>query len=428
VRVEDGIPRLHTSRFDQPSGMKVVIHPDPSCPLVAVSVWYAAGSSDEWPARTGLAHLFEHLFKNSQNVRRHHYEILRQVGAHTANASTGTDRTAYFEVVPGAALDLALWLESDRMGYFLPGLDGQRLAAQKAVVRSERRQRYENVPHGDEQFAIAAALYPEGHPLRHLTIGLHQHIEAASLDDVAAWYRTWYVPANAVVVVAGGIERIAAEDAVARWFGRFPPSLTPPRATPLAPSPSTRTLQVEDRFATLRRLRWVWPGPGEADTDDLALDVLATSLCAAGIGSLWKSLVYEQPLAQRVSAWSGSHRLGGEWHLVVDLRPDADEARVRGEVDGALRRACELPLDEAFLARIVGRREASVTWQLQSVESRASLIQRGMLHRCDPNGFAEELLQYRRLSGEGVRQAAARWLGPDRAVQVEVVPSPPSRR
>ncbi len=199
----DGLPQLAVERFTLPCGLDVLVHTDRAVPLVAVWMGYRVGSSDEGDGQSGFAHLFEHMFKNSLHLGgRHHYQVLREAGATDANAQTGTDRTVYHEVMPRAALDTALWIEADRMAFFLPGLDEARLAKQIAVVQSERRQRYENAPYGPERFATSLALYPDEHPLRHLTIGRHEDIAAATLARVEAFYRTWYVPANATLVLS----------------------------------------------------------------------------------------------------------------------------------------------------------------------------------------------------------------------------------
>ena len=170
VQFDAELPHLHTRRRTLPCGLEIVLHPDPDVPQVAVSVWYRVGSSDERVDRTGFAHLFEHLFKRSpERLGGHHYDLLKRAGATDANASTGPDRTAYHEVVPSHQLELALWLEAGRMGLFVEDFDAARLVAQQAVVRAERRQRYEDVPYGADRFATALALYPDGHPHRHLT-------------------------------------------------------------------------------------------------------------------------------------------------------------------------------------------------------------------------------------------------------------------
>ncbi|MBK7537223.1 MAG: insulinase family protein [Myxococcales bacterium] len=254
-----GAPALAAERFRLACGLEVVVHPDPSLPQVAVHMAYYVGASDDPPGRSGLAHLFEHLFKNSAHLEgRHHYDILRRVGASEANASTGVDRTSYHQVVPAHQLEVALWLESDRMGYFLPAMTRARLEAQQQVVRSERRQRYENAPYGQERFAMAAALYPPGHPLRHLVIGDHADIAAATLDDIVDFYRTWYVPANAHLVIAGAVEVGQARRLVDRYFGSFPAS-----QTPVAGATVGRRRPDPERVLVgrLRRLRDPWPDP-----------------------------------------------------------------------------------------------------------------------------------------------------------------------
>lgn len=414
-------PSLPVTRRTLPCGLDLVVHADPAAPPVCVSVWYRVGSSDEAPERTGLAHLFEHLFKNSQHMPAHHYDVLRRAGASEANASTSADRTAYHEVVPGDALPLALWLEADRMGYWVPGLDAARVATQQAVVRAERRQRYENVPYGAERFALAAALYPEGHPHRHLTIGLHEHIAAATMDDLERFYRTWYVPANATLVVAGDVDPVEVDDLVDRYFGSFPASARPARRAPIPIAPAGPIMErVVDPFAALVRIHRAWPGPLAFDADEPALDLAASAWCAVGTGRLWRRLVYETELAQRVSAWCSGARLGGELHVAVDLRTGADPAAVRAILD----EECAAPLDEPSLARAVTRREAAVIWSLAQLPRRVSTLQRYALYTGTADHLAADLARYRAVTPASVAAALARWLVPAHMVDVETVPGP----
>jgi zinc protease len=433
VELTAGGPRLHVHRFALPCGLDVVLHPDPAATLVSVSVWYKVGSTDEAIGTSGFAHLYEHLFKNSIHLAgRHHYEVLREAGSVTANASTSPDRTAYYEVVPPTALDVALWIEADRMGYFLPALRPEPLDAQKRVVRNERRQRYENAAYGAERFAIAEALYPEGHPLRYLTIGRHEDIEAATLDQVADFYRTWYVPANAQLVVAGAIDAAGGEAAVRRWFGSFPASVRPARATPAAPpitAPIARALV--DRFAAIGRIHRVWATapraiaataqPEPPSTDDEALEMLAQSLVATGTGTLWKRLVHTEQLAVRVSAWLTVNRLAGEWHVTADLRAGADPARVRAAIDDELARAMAGAVGDRELDRCKRRREAGALWRLQSVANRSGVIQRGLLYDDDPQALIRELALDAAVTPATVAAAARRWLAPARMVEIETV-------
>ena len=418
VIFEGDAPHLATRRRRLPCGLDVVVHPDAATPQVAVSVWYRAGSSDQRPGRTGFAHLFEHLFKSSpERLGGHHYEVLKRAGSSEANASTGADRTAYHEVVPAHQLDLALWLESERMGYFARDFDVERLIAQQAVVRAERRQRYEDVPYGAERFAVARALYPEGHPLRDLTIGLHDDIQAATYDDVLAFYRTWYVPANATLVIAGDVP--ADVDArVDRYFGSFPASTRPTRPVPPPLRVAPTTAQVSDPFAALGRIHRAWLGPVAFGDGETELDVLTAAWTAVGTGSIWRRLVYERSLAQRVSAWTSNGRLGGEVHVSVDLRGGADPAEVRALLD----EACQAPIDARAIDRAVTRREAGAIWGLTGLARRASLIQRHMLYRDEPDGLATDLARYREVTPDTIAAAAARWLDPAHRIEIETTP------
>jgi predicted Zn-dependent peptidase len=422
----DYVPSIAYTRRTLPCGLDVIVHRDDTSPQVCTSVWYRAGSSDERPDRTGFAHLFEHLFKNSEHMPAHHYDVLRRAGASEANASTSTDRTAYHEIVPANELALALWLEADRMGYFLGGLasDGaERLAVQQSVVRAERRQRYEAVPYGPERFACALALYPDGHPLRHLTIGLHDHIQAATLADVDSWFRTWYVPANATLVIAGDVDPSECDALVDRYFGSFPPSVRPVRPVPppieLA---GPVTARVEDRFAALRRIHRVWHAPGAFADGEAELDLVASAWCATGTGSLWRRLVYETQLAQRVSSWLQSGRLGGELHVAVDLKTGADPAAVRAILD----EECARVPDAAGLERAYTRREAGAIWALVALSRRAQLLERYALYTDEPDGLRPELARYRAVTLESSAAALARWARPDRMVEVETVPLAPA--
>jgi zinc protease len=420
VAFDGDAPHLATRSRTLPCGLDVVVHRDTASPQVAVSLWYRVGSSDERADRTGFAHLFEHLFKSpAERLGGHHYEVLRRAGATEANASTSADRTAYHEVVPAHQLELALWLESERMGYFARDFDAERLTAQQAVVRAERRQRYEDVPYGAERLAMALALYPEGHPLRHLTIGRHDDIQAATVDDVLAFYRTWYVPANATLVVAGDVDDAALDALVDRYFGSFPASQRPQRPAPelAAPAGDAPRTRIVDRFAALGRIHRAWLGPVAFGDGEPELDVLTAAWTAVGTGAIWRRLVYDTQLAQRVAAWTSNGRLGGEVHVAVDLRTGADPERVRAILDEECRRG----IDERAIDRAVTRREAGAIWSLTGLARRASLIQRHMLYRQEPDGLAAELARYRTVTPATIDAAITRWLDPAAMVEVETV-------
>ncbi len=423
ITFDGQLPRLAIRRRRLPCGLEVVIHGDESTPQTAVSVTYRVGNSDERPDRTGFAHLFEHLFKSSPERLggHHHYDVLKRAGSGEANASTSPDRTAYHEVVPSNQLALALWLESERMGYFLPDFDAARLATQQAVVRSERRQRYEDVPYGAERFQIGYALYPEGHPLRHGTIGRHEDIQAATVDDVADFYRTWYVPANATLVIAGDGDPAEIDALVDRYFGGFPASTRPVRPTPALPPITPMRERVVDKFAALARIHRVWPGPAAFAEGEADLDIATSAWTAIGTGPLWRRLVYEAQLAQRVSAWASCGRLGGEVHVAVDLRTGADPDRVRAILD----EECTAPIEAPAIQRVITRHEAGTIWSLTGIARRAAMIQRFMLYTDEPDGLAAELASYQAVTPETIRQALGRWLARP-YVEIETVPMGPA--
>jgi zinc protease len=423
VRFEGDLPRLAVHRRVLPCGLEVIVHPDPTVPQICASVWYRVGSSDERPDRTGFAHLFEHLFKASPARLGgfHHYDILKRAGSSEANASTSADRTAYHEVLPSHQLELALWLESDRMGYFADCFDVERLITQQSVVRAERRQRYENVPYGAERFAVGLALYPEGHPLRNLTIGRHDDIQAATFDDVLAFYRTWYVPANATLVIAGDVPD-DVDALVDKYFGSFPRSLRPTRPLAAAPPPAPVRTAIVDPFAALRRIHRAWLGPTALAADEAELDILTAGWSAVGTGALWRRLVYDAPLAQRVSAWTLNGRLGGELHVAVDLRTGADPAAVRAILD----EECARGVDALAIERSVTRREASTVWGLSSLTRRVGLLQRGMLYANEPDVLASELQAYRAVTTASITAALGRWLGAAKMIEIETVPAAPT--
>ncbi len=229
---------LEFDKYVLENGLEVVLHRDTAAPDVAVNLWYHVGSGDEVLGKSGFAHLFEHMmFQGTKHTGEDvHFKTLEEIGASSINGSTTTDRTNYFQTVPRHHVETALWLESDRMGYLLDLLTEESFRNQVDVVRNERRQRYDNRAYGRARFALARTLYPEGHPYRYMTIGRHEDLENASLEDVRAFFRQWYVPSNATLVIAGDFEIADMKALVTKWFGTFPtlPRPTPGKAAPPA--------------------------------------------------------------------------------------------------------------------------------------------------------------------------------------------------
>jgi hypothetical protein len=369
IAFHDGLPHLATTRRTLPCGLDVIVHADDSAPQVCVSVWYRVGSSDERADRTGFAHLFEHLFKSTPDRTggQHHYELLKRAGSTEANASTGADRTAYHEVLPAHQLALALWLESDRMGYYLP-MPEERLTTQQSVVRAERRQRYEDVPYGAERFAPRSRCIPRP-PARHPTIGRHDDIQAATLEDVAAFYRTWYVPANATLVVTGDDDVDALVDATS--------ATSRPRRDPLAARPSRSPARARSTVDIASRRcrdpsRMHAPAAFSSTRPARHPDLGGS---AVGTGALWRRLVYETTRTTRVRV--PRTRLGGEVHVAVD--PHRRRSAAARDPRRRTARADERSIERRHAPRsardLVAHRHAKRTQMLQAA-----------MYTADPDG------------------------------------------
>ena len=319
--------------FTLPNGLRVVVHTDRKAPVVAVNVWYHVGSKDEPPGKTGFAHLFEHLmFQGSENYRDEFFGPFEQAGATNQNGTTNTDRTNYFQNVPTTALDMALWMESDRMGHFLGAIDQGLLDEQRGVVQNEKRQG-ENQPYGLAWDRLARASYPAGHPYSWSVIGSMADLNAANLDDVRTWFRTWYGPNNAVLVLAGDIDLATAREKATLYFGDIPPGpvTTQPAVDVAKRETSTREV-MPDRVPQVRIYRsWNVAEFGTADADHLAL--LAQVLGGSRSSRLDRRLVHEEALVDSVSAFSMSAQLGGRFMVIASVKRDVDPAKVEAILD-----------------------------------------------------------------------------------------------
>ncbi|MBM4341894.1 MAG: insulinase family protein [Deltaproteobacteria bacterium] len=424
----DDVPKVVHERYALPSGMEVLLVPDRSVPLVAVNLWVHVGSGDEVPGRSGFAHLFEHMmFQGGKHAGEdQHFPVLRKVGATGINGTTNSDRTNYFEQVPSHHLETALWLESDRLGWLLDLLNQKSLDNQREVVRNERRQRYDNVPYGKERFEINRLLYDEGHPYRHLTIGLHQDLERASLDDVRGFFRFWYVPSNTTLCLAGDFDPKAVRKIVAKWFGSFPRMPKPAHADrPLPVVPGARSAVVVDPLAKLVRLHWAWHSPKTYAPGDAELDIAAHALGSAGTGRLYKRLVHQLQLAQSVSVHQASAQLSSTFHVTVDLRPGADREQAAAIVQEELARLANEPIDERERNRAVVEVESAFVWGLEGLNTRCEVLQGYNHYLGQTDWIAKDLQRYRGATPQAVRDTAARFLRPEAQVFVLTMPGPP---
>jgi zinc protease len=422
-------PKIEFEKYKLSNGMEVILAPDKTVPLVAVNVWYHVGSGNEVLGRSGFAHLFEHMmFQGSKNAiavngKDPHFATLRKIGSNEVNGTTNTNRTNYFEVVPSNQIETALWLESDRMGHLLDVLDRTELDNQIDVVRNERRQNYDNVPYRKALFALYAAMYPEGHPYRYLTIGKHEDLTAASVDDVKNFFKTWYVPSNATLTIVGDFDSAEAKKVVEKWFGGFPTSKKPTTVTIPTPAPKPTTVTVEDSFAKLRQVTFAWHTPRLFAEGDAELDIAANAMSAEGRGRLYKTLVYDKQLAQSVNASQQSNGFSSMFTITVTLRTGADLEEVKKLVMAEVARVAKENLSDKEIQRFIAETEAAAIYQLQSFNARADQLQSYNHFLDDPGKLTWDLDRYRKTTPEKIRAAFAKYIMPAYAVTVITNPA-----
>ena len=408
------------------NGLDVLIHEDRALPIVAVNIWYHVGSKNEVPGRTGFAHLFEHLmFEGSQHYDRGYFHPLQEAGA-SLNGSTNADRTNYWEVVPTNALDRALWMESDRMGYLLPALTDTKFANQRDVVLNERRQNYENRPYGLAGMAIVDALYPPSHPYHWLTIGAAEDIGAADIDDVRAFFQQYYHPGNASLALAGDIDTRNGLQLAEWYFGEIPggPRPEPVRVpVPEAP-PEDLRLVIEDRVE-LPRLYLAWHSPALFAEGDAELDLVAEVLSSGKTSRLYRALVYEQRIATEVAASQNSRELGSFFQVVATAAPGRTLAEVERSITKEINAVIDRGPTTAELERCLAQAEAHFLFRLQTVGGfggKSDQLNAYNTFVGDPGYFEQDLGRYRSATTAFLRESAARYLLPSRRVLLSVVP------
>jgi zinc protease len=426
--------RVAFTQFTLPNGLHVILHEDHTVPLVTVNVWYHVGSAREKTGRTGFAHLFEHLmFEGSAHVKEGEFDTLLEAAGATNNGSTEKDRTNYFIDVPSNALELALFLESDRMGYLLDSMSPERVNGQRDVVKNERRQSYENAPYGMASIEIDKMLFPEGHPYRWPTIGYMEDLTAASYEDVVEFFRKYYQPANASLVVAGDIDPAKTHALVEKWFGDVKPGNqpVPPLDHPHATLASVTRKTIEDRVQ-LPRLYLTWLTPALFKPGDAELDVVSQILAGGKNSRLYKRLVYDLQIAQDVSAFQASAALDSQFQIIVTARPGDPTStptalidRIKTIVDEEIAKLQQAPPTPREFQRAMNQIEASFYNRMESVGGfggKGDQLNAYFTNTGNPDYFNEDLARYRALSAGDVQAAAAFWLPANRRVELTVEP------
>jgi predicted Zn-dependent peptidase len=398
------------------NGLRIVLSPDPSVPVVAVNLWYGVGSRNEAPGKTGFAHLFEHMmFQGSEHVPKNgHFELIERVGGNL-NGSTWFDRTNYYETVASNDLELALWLEADRMGWLLPAMDQEKLDNQRAVVKNEKRQRYDNQPYGDWSERLQAMMYPEAHPYRHTVIGSMEDLDAASLEDVESFFRSYYTPNNAVLTIAGDVDAAAALSLVDRYFGEIPRGPEPP---PLPGDPMVQGLlgrTVREHVVSdvpLPRLIMAFRVPPYS-SDDFAVAEVSRALLGMGRASrLYRRLVRERRIAESVVSYVYPLLSGASMMLVwATGYPETDLGALEAAVSEELEALAGAEASE--VDRAIALTETDLVRTLERVAGRADLLSMFELYFDDPDRLNHELDRLRGVSVDQIREFAAERLGTD---------------
>ncbi len=411
-------------KFTLPNGLEVVVHEDHSLPMVAVNVWYHVGSKDEEPRRTGFAHLFEHvMFEGSKHHDASFFEPLQKVGANL-NGSTTPDRTNYWETLPSNYLELALWLESDRMGFLLDALDQSRFDIQRDVVKNERRQSYENRPYGMVPLLLQPALFPAPHPYSWPTIGSPEDLDSASLDDIKEFFRRFYSPSNASVAIAGDVAKDEALRLVERYFSDLPPG---PAINRVGRMDSRLTGEVSltttDRVQ-LPRLHMVWPSRPLFDDDEAPLDLLAAVLADGKTSRLYRTLVYETQIARDVYAGHYSQEISGEFFIQITANPGHGLEEIQSVLDSELDGIRREPPTETELTRAVNRIQAQHVRQLERAGGfggRADQLNHYNVFAGDPSLINSVMDRYTAVTSDDISRVAASVLGDDH-VRISVLP------
>jgi predicted Zn-dependent peptidase len=421
--------QIPIDRYELDNGLTVILSEDHTNPVVAVNLWYNVGSRDERPGRTGLAHLFEHMmFQGSQHVpETGHIAHVERAGG-SLNASTWLDRTNYYDTVPADRLELVLWLESDRLGCFVPALTQEKLDNQRDVVKNERRQRVDNQPYGDWDERLQGLLYPPDHPYHHSVIGSMEDLDAASLDDVANFFRTYYAPNNAVLTLCGDFDPAEARRLIHRWFGPIPrgPAIPPVPGRPLL-DPFKLGQEVRDIViggVPLPRVYLAWRIPVYGTPEYYAADVLSELLAGGKSARLYRELVRGRRLARSVAAFLLPVVTGASAMIVRGNVPEGEDPTVleRALLDEVERLAHE-PAGAAELERAVTGLEARHIFELQKVNERADQISMLTTYFDTPELINTELDRYRAVTLDDVRRVAASFLGADNRVVLTYVPN-----
>lgn len=418
--------KIPYTRYVLPNGLNVILHEDHSTPTVSVNTWYHVGSSYEKVGRTGFAHLFEHLmFMGSKNVPVGEFDKLLEMAGGENNGSTTEDRTNYYEDVPINALELALYLDSDRMGFLVDAMSPEKVNAQRDVVKNERRQSYENRPYGLANETILKNLFPQNHPYSWPVIGSMADLDAASYDDVVQFFKTYYVPNNASLVIAGDINPKETIKLVEKWFGAIPRGKDVPPQNPAEVRLNEEKIVVLEDKVQLPRLYMTWITPKMFAPGDAELDVVANILAGGKNSRLYKKLVYDMQIAQDVTAYQASAQLVSQFQIVATARAGHRLEELKNVIQEEIDKLKKEQPSQRELQRFINQYEASFIDRLENpggFSGKADMLNSYFYHTGNPDYANEDLSRYKALSTDDIQTAAQTYLRDNGRVILSIVP------
>lgn len=409
-------------KFTLNNGLEVILYNNDTFPTVAVNIWYKVGSANEKPNKTGFAHLFEHMmFQGSENVKKEmHFKYIQEAGG-SLNGSTSMDRTNYYESLPADSLKLALWLESDRMGYLIPALTQEKLDNQKSVVMNERRQNYDNQPYGLAWELLFSNLFPESHPYHWPTIGWMKDIEKFELNDVKDFFKNYYSPNNASLVIGGNFNKDEAKNLVQKYFapiesgGKIEEILT--NSISLIES---KKIEHKDNVQ-LSRMYFAWHSDKAYGKDDAALDILTDILTGSKNSRIYKSLVHDLQIAQDVSAFQYSAKYNGVLFIIVSVKPEIETSIIREKIMEIINLVIEEGIKQSELDRAINGYKSSFIYSLQNLDNMVDQINSYNCNLNEPNSFVYDLGRYNKVNSSKITEVAKKYLTKNH-VELSIIP------
>ncbi|HEX8637378.1 MAG TPA: pitrilysin family protein, partial [Pyrinomonadaceae bacterium] len=409
------LPPLKYKEFTLKNGLRVLLHEDRSTPVVAVNLWYHVGSKNEAPGRTGFAHLFEHMmFQGSKNYVDG-YRAVEELGGNV-NGTTNEDRTWYFEVIPSNFLERVLYLEADRMGNLLDAVSQEKLDNQRDVVKNERRQRIDNVPYGTAGERISGLIYPAEHPYHWSVIGSMADLSAASLDDVKGFFRQYYAPSNAVLVLSGDYDEKQARGWIEKYFGPIVKGADISRPNPGQPKLNGEIRKTFEDAVPLPRLSLVWHSVPQYAPDEAALNMLA-SILSSGRGSrLQSNLVYGKEIAQSANAFNNTKEIAGTFQVIALAKPGKTLDEIEKEINVEIERLKKEAPTAAEMSRALNIRESNAVYGLQTVLGKGAQLSDYAGYLNKPDYFQTDIERYRKVTPADVQRVANTYLTSNRLV------------